>query len=58
MKDKDFDFYRAKYIRDGKWRIEFFDKDKKYVGSIYKVGSDGVRGYCQCLNDLGYKAIL
>ena len=32
---KDFDFYRAKYIRDGKWRIEFFDKDKKYVGSIY-----------------------
>ena len=28
---KDFDFYRAKYIRDGKWRIEFFDKDKKYM---------------------------
>lgn len=55
---KDFDFYRAKYVHDGKWRIEFFDKDKKYVGSIYKVGSDGVRGYCQCLKDFGYKAIL
>ena len=36
---KDFDFYRAKYIRDGKWQIEFFDKNEKYIGSIYKVGS-------------------
>lgn len=53
-----FDFYRAKYVRDEKWEIEFFDKDEKYIGSIHKVGSDVVRGYCQCLNDLGYKAIL
>lgn len=55
---KDFDFYRVKYIRDGKWRIEFFDKNEKYIGSIYKVGSDVVRGYCECLRDLGYKTIL
>lgn len=55
---KDFDFYRAKYIRDKKWQIEFFDKDEKYVGSIYKIGSDVVRGYCECLRDLGYKTIL
>lgn len=55
---KDFDFYGAKYIRDEKWQIELFDKDEKYVGSIYKIGSDVVRGYCECLRDLGYKTIL
>lgn len=55
---KDFDFYRAKYIRDEKWQIEFFDKDEKYVCSIYKIGSDVVRGYCECLRDLSYKTIL
>lgn len=26
---KNFDFYRAKYVRDGKWQIEFFDKKRK-----------------------------
>ena len=55
---KDFDFYSVKYVHDGKWQIEFFEKNEKYIGSIYKVGSDAVRGYCQCLNDLGYKVIL
>lgn len=55
---KDFDFYRAKYIRYGKWQIEFFDKDEKYISSIYKVGPDVVHGYCECLRDLGYKTIL
>lgn len=32
---KDFDFYRTKYIRDGKWQIEFFDKDEKNTLALF-----------------------
>lgn len=33
---KDFDFYRAKYIRDGKWRIEFLIKTKSTLALFIK----------------------
>lgn len=33
---KDFDFYRAKYVRDGKWQIEFLTKTKNTLALFIK----------------------
>lgn len=33
---KDFDFYRVKYVHDGKWQIEFFEKTKNTLALFIK----------------------